>query len=213
MGILMNNMSDALINGLILGITTGPVCMMGCLPVLLSFTLGESNNLSGSAVWKFIGKFTVGRFFAYMFFGLLSGYLGSVIGKSLGTLGVVSWLLMSVLLIMYGLGFGFGHLSFCKTTTRFVGNRKFPYILGVLAGVNLCPPFLLAFTYSMERSNNPVFGLLFFSAFFLATTLFILPAGFSGHIGKNELYSKIGKGASVLVGLIYFYQGINLLML
>lgn len=209
----MNDMSGAIINGLILGLTTGPICMMGCLPVLLSFTLGENNNLSRAAVWGFIGKFTAGRFVAYMFFGILAGFLGSVIGKGLGTLGVISWLLMSVLLILYGLGVSFGELSLCRVTGRFVSDRKFPYVLGMLAGINLCPPFLLAFTYSVERSHNPVFGILFFFSFFIATTLYLLPAGFSGHIGRNELFSKIGKGASVLVGLLYFYQGIRLLVI
>ena len=91
-------------------------------------------------------------------------------------------------------------------------NRHFPFIMGALAGLNLCPPFLLAITYTLERSANTAFGVLFFMSFFVSTTLYILPAGLAGYIGRQELFVRVGKIASVVVGAVFLYQGVTIMM-
>ena len=208
----MSGFTEPLVNGFLLGLSTGPMCMMGCLPALMSITLGQSSMNDARGTWLFIGKFITGRFFAYLAFGLVVGFLGSRLDGLTSRVGVIAWMVMAIILIAYGLGFSFGHIGLCRVAGRFVDSRYFPFIMGALMGLNLCPPFLLAITYTLERSANMAFGVLFFMAFFVSTSLYILPAGFAGHLGRQELFARAGKIASVVVGAVFLYQGVTIMM-
>lgn len=208
----MNNMANPLLNGFLLGLATGPLCMSTCFPVLLSVTMGESEGTRSQTSWLFMGNFIAGRFVAYLAMGLIVGYFGSRLGGLGRTIGTVSWIVLAAILVAYGLGISFGHLRMCAVTARFAKKRYFPLILGALTGLNICPPFLLAITFSLERSVDPLFGILFFFAFFCATTIFILPAGLVSYVPRHDILSRIGKAAAVVAGIVFMYQGISVLV-
>lgn len=208
----MANLANPLANGFLLGLATGPLCMTTCFPVLLSITLGESEGGRSLQSWIFMGKFIGGRFFAYLAVGFLVGFLGSRLGGLSRTIGTISEIVLAVILIAYGLGMSFGHLRICAVASRFAKNRFFPLILGALTGLNVCPPFLLAITFSLERSIDPSYGVAFFMAFFLATTIFILPAGLVNYMPRRNIVSRIGKAAAVVAGIVFLYQGISVLV-
>lgn len=209
----MNSMFEPLANGFMLGLATGPLCLGSCFPVLISLALGEVDGKTPRAVWGFLGKFITGRFFAYTAMGFLVGLLGSSLGASWRFIGMLAWIVMAVILIAYGMGVGFSHFGLCSMAGRFAGTRGFPFLMGGLTGLNVCPPFLLAITFTLERSIEPAYGAVFFMAFFVATSLFILPAGMAGYLPRHDLMARFGKIASVVVGIVFLYQGISTIIM
>jgi hypothetical protein len=101
----------------------------------------------------------------------------------------------------------------CAVASRFAKKKFFPIILGGLTGLNVCPPFLLAITFSLERSVDPSYGVVFFIAFFFATTIFILPAALVNYIPRRDIVSRLGKAAAVVAGIVFLYQGISVLVI
>jgi hypothetical protein len=83
--------------------------------------------------------------------------------------------------------------------------------MGLLTGLNLCPPFLLAFAAAGE---NPTLthSLLFFLSFFLGTTLFFLPIPLLGACKCIPSLKIIGKLAAVVMSIYYFYTGMLMIM-
>lgn len=195
-----------------LGVTAGPICFSGCFPMLLSITVAESREKTTAQAWFFIGKFLGGRFLAYLSLGLLVAYMGSRLGGWTHWIGTYAWVVMAILLIAYGLGLHIPHLGLCGLAGNTSGSRYFPFVLGGLTGLNLCPPFLLAITYTLQRSIEPAFGICFFAAFFVATSLFILPAGFARWIPHRDRIISMGRVVSVVVGVVFLYQGLAALV-
>ena len=107
----VNFLTEAIISGFLLGLSTGPLCMSTCLPILLPF--GIEKSASGSnhiSQLKFLGKFLSGRFMAYITFGMAVGYFGSFFQSSvLNKITLAIMLGLAVLLIAYGLGIKLSH--------------------------------------------------------------------------------------------------------
>ena len=208
----MSSIAEPLMNGFMLGITAGPLCFTGCFPMLLSMTLADDRSGPPAETWLFIGKFISGRFIAYLGFGLLVGYLGSQLGAWNHRIGIYAWIVLAFVLVAYGVGVRIPHLGLCGVAGSSTGSRYFPIILGGLSGLNLCPPFLLAITCTIQNSVSPTFGIAFFMSFFVATSLFIAPAGFARYIAHRDLIVRLGRVATVAVGIVFFYQGVSALL-
>jgi hypothetical protein len=209
----MTGIAEPIVNGFVLGISAGPLCFTGCFPMLFSITLADAQKHCRPAeTWLFIGKFISGRFIAYLGFGLLVGSLGSQLGAWNHKIGIYASLVLAFLLVAYGMGVRMPHLGLCSVAGSSTGNRYFPVILGGLSGLNLCPPFLLAITCTLQNSVTPAFGIAFFMSFFVATSLFIAPAGLSRYIAHRELIVRLGRIATVAVGIVFFYQGVSALL-
>ena len=148
-----------------LGLTTGPLCFTSCIPVLLPITLAECRQDGRSETWFFVGKFLGGRLAAYAAFGLLVGAIGSRLGSFTNQIGVYASIVLSLILMAYGLGVRLPHGGFCQLAGRSAGGALFPFILGGLSGFNICPPFLLAIAFALQRTITPTFGVLFFYHF------------------------------------------------
>ena len=79
-------------------------------------------------------------------------------------------------------------------------------VAGFLTGVNLCPPFLLAFSDAVF-SSGIIDSILYFICFFAGTSLYFLPIPFVG-IFRNKNIQTIGRMAALLVAFYYLYSGI-----
>lgn len=205
---------EAILSGFLLGLSTGPVCMGICLPVLMPFTIGNSSAHSeNTSMYKFLVKFLSGGFISYLAFGIGIGFLGSLVQRSiLSRIGLIVIIILAVLLIAYGLGIKFSHYGFCKIAFKYSNSKKFPLILGLLTGINLCPPFLLAIFYSFERSTVPIFGMVFFMAFFVSTSLFLLPILLIKYLPRGDYLVKIGQVSALIVGFFFIYKAMTLLL-
>jgi hypothetical protein len=85
-----------------------------------------------------------------------------------------------------------------------------PPLLGLLTGLNLCPPFLLAFTEA-AATGTLAGSLLFFLAFYATTSLFFIPLPLLGTLGRFPVVRTVGRLAAGVVGVYYVYRGLTML--
>jgi sulfite exporter TauE/SafE len=195
-------------SGFLLGLSTGPVCMVTCLPVVLPFSVSAEAGTSVSQRWLFLARFMLGRLVAYALTGLVTGLIASRLGSAGTKVGIYAWIALSFLLIAYGLGARIKHIGLCGLAARGFASRFFPYLLGFLTGLSVCPPFLLALSYVLERSVSVMFAVVFFLSFFCATSIYVLPIGFLGHLPRRDWLQMVGRFAAVVVGIFFLWQAL-----
>ena len=203
-------MFETLAKGFMLGMSTGPSCLVSCFPVLLPVVIGDLRP-GGSSVfsWGVLSRFLSGRAVAYMLFGTLTGFLGSRITGMGHTLAFSAMFLISILMITYGLGARIPHLRTCHMMVRWADTPHFPIMLGFLTGLNICPPLLLAMSVCVADGRSSAGGALFFLAFFVASSLYMVPAG------AARVFVRFGPGATatarlaaVAVGLFFMARSV-----
>jgi len=198
--------------GFLLGLTSGTVCLTYCAPVMVPYFLGEGKSVRQNI--SLLVKFLVGRLSGYLLFGVLAWIFNLLIGKGFALHDLffgTAYIILAAMLIIYGF---FNKRSRCAAETlpglfRRLSSHSpslLPLFFGLLTGMNLCPPFLLAFT---EASGTSSIGgsLWFFWNFFLGTSLFFFPIPFLGVLRRFEPLQIVGKLAAGILGVYYLYIG------
>ena len=191
-----------LLNGLLLGLSTGLFCLGHCLPVFGPLVLAESRSIKGHFI--FLAKFTLGRFLAYCLLGVLVAYLGLKIESQI--LHQIVWLglvFLGGLMIIYALGL-MRPVLLCG---RCIQKIKMPWLAGFLIGLQICPPFLMALSYSFNL-RQILAGLLFFIMYFIGNSLYFIPATFLGFLSKYQALRQMARLAAWLVGVIFIGYGV-----
>ena len=85
-----------------------------------------------------------------------------------------------------------------------------PVAMGFLTGLNLCPPFLAAFT-GAAKTESLGESLAFFACFFLGTLVFFLPLPLLGALGRFSAIKSIGRLTALVMAAFYVYAGIKVL--
>jgi len=192
-----------IVNGFLLGLTTGIFCLTWCIPVLLPLILSGKRKIKQSFFIFF--EFVFGRLIGAALFGGLIGYLGLKIeSEIIRTINLIVMVFLAILLIFYGIGWLKQKKIFCQ----FFKKIKFPALLGFLIGVNICPPFLLALTYVFNVGGVGK-GILFFISFSLATSLYLVPFVFLGFLGSRKIFQKIARIIAVFVGVFFLIYGLR----
>jgi hypothetical protein len=201
-----------LVKGFLLGIASGGVCLTYCAPVLVPYLLGEARTVRANLVP--VGGFLGGRLAGYMTFAVLAWLTHSLVIEHLPHQKVIFGIItvgLALLLIVYGFT---GRDRHCPAMSADVvakpgrrGLAIMPVMLGFLTGVNVCPPFLLAFSSAAQLSQLWQ-SLLFFVAFFVGTSVYVAPLPLVGLAGGCERIRIIGRLAAGVVGLFYLYSGI-----
>jgi len=198
--------------GFLLGLSIGTVCLAYCAPVLVPYLLGEGKSVMRNV--SLLAQFLLGRLAGYLLFGVLAWMAGSFVVKATGPREIVFGLLymaLAILLLVYGFGKVKTHCAAesSDTLVRRLSSRwpaLLPLIFGLLTGLNLCPPFLLAITGAAETGS--LWGSIwFFLMFFLGTALYFIPIPFLGTLRRMSALQTVGKFAAGLIGLYYFYTG------
>lgn len=199
-----------ILKALTLGFSTGIFCMAYCYPILGPIMLSNKDrDIRISAIS--LGLFLSGRLIAYILFGLLLGLLGkyiTILPLFQKIILPALYLVLGCMMIFYGIVQSFTHLKFCSIFSKFFKNPKYLFIVGFFAGINICPPFLLAMSFAISLGGI-LKSILFFIFFFIATSIFILPFIFSGFISRFKEVRIAARITAVIVGLWFVYLGIK----
>jgi hypothetical protein len=201
-------------SGFLLGLSLGAACLASCAPVLVPW------YLAGAARWGrnflLLGLFSAGRQAGYSAFGILAWLIHPAIESVRGSFvfGLI-YLAMAVMLIQFGRA---------KSHSGCVGEgamRRIPaailarpwilaVILGLLVGLNLCPPFVAAFTKAAE-SSSLAGSVGFFVSFWAGTTVYLLPLPMVGLV-KHPAAAIVGRMACWIMAAYFVYQGVLMLL-
>jgi len=151
---------------------------------------------------------------AYLFLGLIVGYVGGYFLNSFASALVI--IPLGIILILYGFLISFGSkLRFASIICCGFSKVKSTFLLGMTLGLRPCIPLIAALTYSATLST--VFdSLVFMSSFWLGSTAYVpilgLLAGTLTHFAilrsNVDRIRRISGIALIVVGLIFVNQGI-----
>jgi len=167
---------------ILLGLSIGVFCFTYCVPFIAPYIVAEKRKIKKNlgVILKFIFgqikknlgvilKFIFGRFSGYVLFGAVFGYLGEKIAsQTVNLILIISLMALSLLLIIYALGFLKPKWSFC------------------------CPPFLMSLAYVFTL-HSAIKGMVYFIMFFLGTSFYFLPLVFLGFLGKMKEFRLIAR--------------------
>lgn len=203
----------------LLGLSNGVVCVGYCAPVLVPYLLGQGSGVLANL--SIVARFLLGRLAGYLAFSVLAFAFHAALPASVTVRNFImgsTYVILSVLLVFYGFRYRTGSPvcaargsdPFLSRTGR-LWPALVPAILGLLTGLTICPPFLLAFTAAVEKTTL-MGSVAFFFLFFCGTSIFFLPFPLVGSLKRLRVLSTVGKLAAGIVGLYYFYAGLILLL-
>jgi sulfite exporter TauE/SafE len=210
--------SAAFGEALALGLASGPACLAACGPVLVPSLLTTRSGLKPNA--RFLFSFLGARLLGYLLFAFVAWELGALVSlpprPRVLLMGAVN---VSLACVLFGYAYFTRHncAEGCQSSrlvqitiskNRGVAGAA---VLGLLTGLNLCPPFVAAGVRAAEL-GSVVQALLFFASFFVGTSAWFLPfAGFSC-IARNQGVITVARMTMVLIALYYLALGITMLM-
>jgi len=199
------------LEALLLGLSTGPVCLAYCAPVLAPLVVADDDYKFRRSAGA-LGLFVLGRLAGYLAVGLVTGLAGAALLKhSDGRIFAAAMVVMGLVLIAFGLMKNFPEARLCRVWPGGGSSMIWPAVLGLLTGVNICPPFIAAITGA--ASLGQVSGsLIYFTAFFLGTAAFIPPLLALGPLSRFESLKSVAKVCIIIAGLWFSYKGTAMLV-
>jgi len=198
---------------LLLGLSSGLVCVVSCSPVLLPYLVLERRTLGETA--SLLARFLGGRLLGYLGFAVLAWAAGlalSVSSKSSVqlTLFAAAHLALAAALVVYGVrmrdGCGAGCASGRAVRLPSGPRRLAPVALGLLTGLSPCAPFLAAGVRAAERQSL-LGALAFFALFFVGTCAWFVPFAAVAGLHRVAALSTIARFTTFLIGAYYAYLG------
>jgi hypothetical protein len=203
---------------LLLGLASGPACIAACGPVLVPSLLTERAGFRHHA--RYLSVFLSVRLLGYMLFAIVAWELGALISlppaQRLLMMGIV-YLLLACILIWYAISARRACAQSCADSKLVqIGEKKIRVLagaasLGLLTGLNLCPPFLVAGIRAAQLGSMAA-ALIFFAVFFLGTSIWFVPFVGLGCIVRNQAVITVARMAMVLIALYYLSMGIAMLL-
>jgi sulfite exporter TauE/SafE len=194
-----------LIEGTVLGLTTGTACLVTCSPIYLPYLISEDRKLSKSIIA--VLEISAGRFVSYLAFGAIAGYTGAQIASVNRELFTsIAYILLSAYLVLSAVRTSKKAKS-CHVPkmARFTQSG---IILGILTGINFCPSFLIALSKAVDL-GGAFSGMMLFLGFFFGTSIFLLPLAFIGQISKVSKMKMVAQYASILVAIWFTFSGVK----
>lgn len=194
-----------------LGLSSGIYCVGSCLVFFMPYLLAEGRQKVFENAGKIL-SFMLGRFIAYVAFALIIGLIGSSYqGLFTNRFSNICLIVAASLMLIYSLSRSFKDSGFCAPFIRRFSLLRIPFFLGLFTGLNPCPPFLVGVARLLTL-NNILGGAVLFIAFFLGTSVYMLPLVFVSHLNKNERVRQIGIMLALLTGIWFLFTGIAGLM-
>lgn len=213
-------------DALALGLASGPTCLAACGPVLIPSLLAGQTGVMPHL--RTIAVFLGTRLFGYLLFALVAweaGAMASLVIKPNPQLIGVVYVLMAVVLVWYAyvvkrscsgacstskpvtIGESITELKSVETKKSLAGVA----MLGLLTGLNFCPPFIVAGIRAAERGSLAG-ALSYFTAFFFGTSIWFLPIAGLGCVARNLALITVARMAMGLVALYYLSLGLYMML-
>jgi sulfite exporter TauE/SafE len=203
---------------LVLGLASGPACIAACGPVLIPSLLTQRAGIRPHA--RYLSVFLAARLLGYLLFAVVAWELGALASMlpapRLLMMGAVYVLLAGVLL-----WYAYSTRSSCSSSCADsklvqIGESRNLGVtgaaaLGLLTGLNLCPPFVAA-SVRAAQSGSMAAAVLFFFFFFLGTSLWFAPFISLGPVVRNQAVLTVARMAMVIIALYYLSMGIAMLL-
>jgi sulfite exporter TauE/SafE len=202
-----------MLQGFFLGLSTGATCLAYCAPSLVPYLLGEGKTIKYNALTLF--KFMIGRLLGYLLFAVLAWLIGYYIHVTEAITGLV-YLLLALLLFGYGITSPAVPCSGHTLNSRMARVTQsypavLPFVMGLLTGLNLCPPFLMTFTSAITAATVWQ-SMQFFFFFFLGTSVYFVWLPLLGGVQKWPHLKTIGKMTAIVMSLYYIYTAIIMMI-
>ena len=203
---------------LALGLVSGPACIAACGPVLVPALLAGHGGVrpNVSTLSAFLGA----RLLSYLLFAVVAWELGALTSllpaPRMVLMGAVNVILASVLLwyawsAKHLCGGPCPDAKLVKIETMKSHRTSGAAALGLLTGLSLCPPFVVA-GFRAAQLGNVALALLFFTFFFVGTTVWFVPLVGLGWVARNPAVITVARMTMVLIAIYYLSLGIALLM-
>jgi len=204
---------------LVLGLTTGPVCLASCGPVVLPWMMIQPHGIRSHS--RQLSLFLLGRLAGYLLFAFIVWSLGASVPRSWAGR---SWifggiqLLLAVALLVYAAGWPHRRRATSDPSAQLVQIGAAPrprtsgaLSLGFLTGINLCPPFLVAGVRAAQLGSLSV-ALLFFVFFFAGTAIWFVPFLSLGFVRRSPAFVTVARVTAVLLACWYGFTGVSILL-
>jgi sulfite exporter TauE/SafE len=200
-------MVSYLIEGFLLGLSVSPLCLAYCTLILAPFVTSEE-KLKIKGTFRLLVLFLVGRLVGYVVIGFLTGTAGSALFKnSKSMFPAVITIVTGMILFFYGLLKNFPGLKLCS----YFGNKSssviFMPILGLLTGLNICPPFVAAIIGASTMGAIPG-AVFYFIAFFIGTLILFPLMVIWGFFTRWESARQIARVCLIIGGVWLLGKGI-----
>lgn len=189
------------------GFCAGAGCVAVCgavlLPVVLSHRASVLRNVHVLA-W-----FCFGRLCVYILFGIVLGWAGSVLQEHAWFAWVLPFAYLAAALALLRYLSRAPKPASCSSVCHAVPSHL-PFVLGLITGANVCPPFVVAMAAALG-SGSVAHGLAYFIAFFLGTTIYLVPLPLAGYLARWHAWQRLGRLAGTVVGFVYVYLALSAL--
>ncbi len=204
-------MTRIIFEGMMLGLSAGIYCVGICFVFFIPYLLVEGKLKVFENLRK-ISSFMLGRFIAYIAFALIMGFIGSSYQNIFtARLSYICLIAASSLMLIYSIGHNFRDSGFCAPLVNRFSLMRIPFFLGLFTGLNPCPPFLVG-AARLWTLNDILGGVVLFIAFFLGTSVYMIPLAFVSYLNKSERIKQIGLMVALLSSLWFLFVGIAGLM-
>ena len=203
-----------LIEPFLLGFSTGWYCLLSCGLYLVPFLFSEDSKPVNNAFYIFL--FLFGRFTAYIIIGGICGSAGEFFSVNyslyFSRFSTFLDLIMGIILIAGGIYRSFSSVSICKIIKKAYIPSVNAFIFGIITGLSICPPFVIAITEAF-RTASVINGIIYFVMFYLGTSIYFLPLfGVKFIHDKQEILANIARAVMILIGLFFIIRaGTNFL--
>lgn len=198
--------------GFLLGLSTGTVCLAHC-AVVLGPALASARRGRLASPLVHVLEFSAGRLIAYLGAGALLGFAAPLAAPApLARVLSLLYVPLAAVLLLHVLREGDGPSRVCEAlqSRRWI---RTPLMLGLVAGFAPCAPFAIAMVDVLETASGSTAGrvlqgCLFFLAFFLGTSLFVLPVAFAGLASRVDPLRRLARSVALLVALVFLFTGL-----
>ena len=195
-----------LITAILLGLSSGAGCLGVCAPYLVPLVMSKERSIKHNSF--IVAEYLAGRLIAYIAVALAAGFTGVHLSEIQLTQKLTGVLMMIVAVFLFISMMA--AISKHKHAVHKAG-RTTPFLVGILNGLHVCPPFLAAIAYVITL-KSVVKSVAFFSVFFIGTAIYTIPFIFIGCFSRFERVRNAGQIAGILVSVWIFVYGIIIIL-